>query len=158
MRAFILVLVGIYISTVAWAGEENAATVAVANDLKSIAATAHSDKLPILLVYSAEDCEYCQRLEADVLNPMILSGDFEQRIIVRKVMIDSAVQIKDFQGKPVEPDQFAYRQGVEVTPTLQFVDARGNKLVPNMIGYQGPDLYAAYLENAIGGSLKKVRP
>lgn len=130
---------------------------AIAEDLPSISQTARTRKLPILLVYSAEDCEYCQRLEADVLNPMLLHGDFEQRIIIRKVMIDSHQSIQDFNGDSVNPGQFAYRQGVDVTPTLQFVDAAGKQLVPQMIGYQGADLYSAYLENAIGGSLELIR-
>lgn len=131
-------------------------TVAMVQDLERVSRTAQDQTLPILLVYSAEDCEYCQRLESDLLNPMLLGGDFEKRIIVRKVMIDSGTPIKDFDGSTVEPEQFAYRRGIEFTPTLQFVDAQGNKLVPNMIGYQA-EFYGAYLENAIGGSLLKVK-
>ncbi|MDH5324399.1 MAG: thioredoxin fold domain-containing protein [Gammaproteobacteria bacterium] len=134
-----------------------AVTLAMVDDLQAVSRTAQSQNLPILLVYSAEDCGYCKRLEADVLNPMMKNGEFTQRIIVRKVMIDSMVKIKDFTGQPMEAGEFAFKQGVDVTPTLQFVNAHGKQLVPRMVGYQGTDFFPAYLEDAIGSSLEVVR-
>ena len=36
-----------------------------------------------------------------------------------------------------------------MTPTIALVNADGEALVPNIIGYQSPDFYPAYLEQAI---------
>jgi hypothetical protein len=87
---------------------------------------------------------------------MLISGELGRQVIFRKVMIDGIQNIKDFDGQPVDPEKFAYKRGVQVTPTLQFVDAEGNELVPKMVGYQGTELYAGYLNNAIGGSKEKL--
>ena len=123
-----------------------------ADDLSTLAVSVIKQRLPILLMYSAEDCEYCERLEEDLIRPMLRSGELSKRVIFRKVMVDSMGTIKDFKGHEVEPDVFAYGKGVQVTPTLQFVDENGEELVPKIIGYQSVDLFSAYLDQAIGGS------
>ena len=67
-------------------------------------------------------------------------------------MVDSIEEIKDFKGKSMDPEKFAYARSVQVTPTLQLVDESGEELVPKLIGYQGAEFFAAYLNNAIDGS------
>ncbi|WP_455204678.1 thioredoxin family protein [Kaarinaea lacus] len=138
------------------AGNQASVDVPLAEDLSTLSDSAKKGNIPIVLMYSAEDCEYCQRLENDVIKPMILSGDLDQRMIFRKVMIDSIAEIKDFNGSEVYSDDFAFQRGVRVTPTIQFVDDRGRELAPKMIGYQNDDFYAAYFENSIAHSKDKM--
>ncbi|WP_455206884.1 thioredoxin family protein [Kaarinaea lacus] len=123
-----------------------------ANDFALLALQSNQQKLPILIMYAAETCEYCERLEEEVLGPMYRSGQFANRVIIRKVMIDGFDDIRDFNGNVLHADNFAYKRGVQVTPTLQFVDANGNQLAPEMIGYNTPEFYAGYIENAIDKS------
>jgi len=124
----------------------------IATDLSQLSHQSRQQKIPILLVYSAESCEYCQRLEEDVLVPMLRNGEFRERAIIRKIMIDSVEDIRDFRGNEINAEEFAFQQGVQVTPTLRFVDAGGKDLVAEMIGYNTPDLYGAYVTNAIDRS------
>ena len=126
-------------------------------DLQVLALKANQNKLPILIMYAAEHCEYCERLEEDLLGPMHKSGQYNDRIIIRKVMIDSIESIKDFAGESVDAENFAFKQGVQVTPTLRFVDASGKQLAPEMVGYNTPEMYAAYIENAIESSRKAIK-
>ena len=107
-------------------------------------------------MYAAETCEYCERLEEEILGPMYQSGEFNNRAIIRKVMIDGIENIRDFNGNMVDAENFAYKRGVEVTPTLQFVDASGKELAPEMIGYNTPEFYANYIENAIDKSRQVI--
>jgi thioredoxin-related protein len=123
-----------------------------ADDFALLALQSNQQKLPILIMYAAETCEYCMRLEEEILAPMYRSGQFNNRVIIRKVMIDGMNDIRDFNGNLVHADNFAFKRGVEVTPTLQFVDSNGNQLAPEMIGYNTPEFYSAYIENAIDQS------
>ncbi|HEY5604471.1 MAG TPA: thioredoxin fold domain-containing protein [Gammaproteobacteria bacterium] len=123
-----------------------------ANDFALLALQSNQQKLPILIMYSAQTCEYCERLESEVLGPMYRSGQFDNRAIIRKLMIDGSGDIRDFNGRVVNADSFAFKRGVQVTPTLQFVDSNGKQLAPEMIGYNTSEFYAAYIENAIGQS------
>jgi len=126
-------------------------------DLHVLALQANQSKIPILIMYAAEHCEYCERLEEDLLGPMYGSGQYENRIIIRKVMIDSVESIRDFAGSAVEAENFAFKQGIQVTPTLRFVDAEGKQLAPEMVGYNTPEMYAAYIENAIESSSEAIK-
>lgn len=123
-----------------------------AADLSALADVSHQHHLPILLMYSAEDCEYCDLLEREVIRPMMVSGELSRKVVFRKVMVDSMQSIRDFRGQQIEPNDFAYKAGVQVTPTLQIVDETGQELVPKLIGYQGTDFFNAYLDTAIAGS------
>lgn len=127
-----------------------------AQDLSALAKSSRQEHLPILLMYSAQDCDYCEQLEAEVLRPMMISGELAKKVIFRKIEVDDMASIKDFQGKSIDPDKFAFSKGIQVTPTLQFVDGKGDELVPKIIGYQGSELFNAYLDLAISGSQEKL--
>ena len=127
-----------------------------ADDLSALVEFSQKQHLPILLMYSAEDCEYCDLLEAEVLRPMMISGELGKRVIFRKIDVDDIATIKDFNGKAIDPEKFAFSKGVQVTPTLQFVDGNGDELVPKIIGYQGTEFFNAYLDSAILNSKEKL--
>lgn len=138
-------------------GEESGATsnapeVPVTNDLQTLAIESIKREVPILLMFSAEDCEYCERLEAEVVRPMLLSGEFDQRVIFRKIMVDDTAQLRDFHGSNLDPEEYAFKHKIQVTPTLMFVDSKGIELVPKVIGYQVGGLFMAYLDQAIDTS------
>ena len=128
-----------------------------ATDLTVLGLQSNQNKIPIMIMYAAETCEYCERLEEDLLGPMHVSGKYNNRVIIRKVMIDAVEDIKDFRGKAVDAEDFAIYRGIQVTPTLRFVDADGNQLAPEMIGYNTPELYASYIENAIESSARAIK-
>jgi len=131
-------------------------SVPIAEDLTVLGLKSNQQKLPILIMYAAKDCEYCQRLEEDLLGPMYNSAQYKNRVIIRKVMIDGIGDIKDFNGKFTGVEDFVSKNGVQVTPTLQFVDASGKQLVPEMVGYNTPELYSAYVDNAISESQRAI--
>jgi thioredoxin-related protein len=153
-----LIIVSVFAFLVAHAGpEETSNNVPTATDLQVLALKSNQDKIPILIMYAAEHCEYCERLEEDLLGPMYGSGQYENRVIIRKVMIDSIENIRDFKGAAMDAENFAFKQKVQVTPTLRFVDEEGNQLAPEMVGYNTPEMYAAYIENAIESSNRAIK-
>ncbi len=118
-------------------------------DLQALGAVARQAGVPILLMFASEECPYCERLEAEVLGPMTLAGDDPRRVLLRKVMLETADGLRDFQGRAVSADELARRKGVGMVPTLYLLDGEGRELVPRIVGYTSPDFYPAYLDQAI---------
>ncbi len=133
------------------------AEVPAVEDFTSLGQQSHQQRLPILLVFSAEDCDYCHLLEEEFLKPLMINAAYDDRVIIRRVMIDSPVDFTDFNGKRISVDTFRRNHKVKVTPTVVFVGHDGQPLGPRLIGINTVDFYGYYLENAIQESLLKVR-
>lgn len=131
--------------------------VAMTDDLVEVAALSQKNGVPILLMFSTEDCTYCKQLESEVLGPMRKAGIDPKRVILRKVMMDEYDTLRDFSGRKRNAESFAINRGVEIVPTLELVDATGKTLVPKIIGYQTPGLYGDYLEQAIDVSQSLIK-
>jgi thioredoxin-related protein len=121
----------------------------VSKDMPALSKLSRKNNVPILLMFASEDCHYCKRLETEVLGPMRLAGIDPKQIILRKVMMDEYDELRDFAGNKRNAESFSINRGVEVVPTLQLVNAKGEELVPKIVGYQTPGLYSGYLEKAI---------
>lgn len=119
------------------------------NDLTAVGALSQKNGVPILLMFSTEDCSYCKQLEAEVLGPMRKAGIDPKRVILRKVMMDEYDTLRDFSGRERNADSFATSRGIDMVPTLELLDAKGKILVPKIVGYQTPGVYDVYLEQAI---------
>lgn len=131
----------------AWAGAP--VRVPVGSDLSLDARQVRASGLPIMLVFSAEECTYCELLEEEFLKPMLLSGDYGDQIIIRKLILDNGSYLRDFQGSQVDASDLSLRYRVPVTPTILFLDAQGNELVPRMVGINTIDFFGGYLDQSI---------
>jgi thioredoxin-related protein len=69
------------------------------HDLQKFAIKATENKLPIVLLISQYHCEYCERIKQEVLNPMSISGNFENSALLGELLIDVGEMIIDFQGE-----------------------------------------------------------
>ena len=118
-------------------------------DLQALGQRARAVGVPILLMFASEDCHYCERLEAEVLGPMKFAGEDPQRVLLRKIMLETPRPLRDFQGREVEAGELAAAYRADVVPTLYLLDAEGRALVPKIVGYTSPDFYPAYLDQAI---------
>lgn len=126
-------------------------------DLKQLAAQSEQRRLPILLMFSAEHCGYCIRVEEDFLKPMLRSGQYEEKVLIHKFKIDGSHTIVDFDGGKITASEFASRYNVFVTPTVVFIDGRGQQLAPKRIGLTTPDYYGGYLDESIDTALDVLR-
>ena len=106
-------------------------------------------QVPVMLYVSRSDCRFCRQLEKDILGPLIRSGIFTDKLVIRYLVLDSSAPLLNFEGESVSPTSLAENYGVKLTPTLLFLDARGKELVPRIVGYQKSDYYAYYVEEAI---------
>lgn len=112
---------------------------------------------PLLLEFAAESCAYCELLEEEFLKPMLRNRDYDQRVTMRKLLLDGGTRLIDFDGKPVSAEKLARRYRVRVTPTLLFLDGRGRELTERMVGINTPDFYGGYLDQALETAAGKLR-
>ena len=161
-------LAGIFITVFvlspwAWAsgfGEDEAVyaidDVQLIENLQVEADRARTHKLPLLIVFSADHCPYCHVVEEEFLEPMLRSGDYTHRVIMRKIDLDSSRRLLDFDGRRVSARQLAKRYRVKVTPTVLLLDAEGRELTERLVGISTPDFYGGYLDAAIDEAYHKL--
>ena len=133
-----------------------AAGVPLAIDLHREGRRAEQACIPLLLEFAADECEYCTLLEEEILNPTLLNRDYDQRVLMRKLLIDRSRKLRDFDETPVTAAELANRYRVFVTPTLLFVDSQGRELAERMVGVTTLELYGGYLDQAIEVSSDKL--
>lgn len=117
----------------------------VATDLRMDAAGGR----PLLLMFGATDCEFCNRLESREFIPLLRSGEYEGRIVMRRLDLDESSRVRDFAGKSVSSIQLAASYDARVTPTVLLLDVDGRELSRRLIGPGLADFYGAYLDRAI---------
>ena len=132
-------------------------SVPAVTDLQREGKLALKQDLPILLTFTSSICSYCDLLEEDFLQPMLLSGDYGDRVLIRKLVIDAGRTITDFNGEPSTADKLSSRYRVFVTPTLLFVDGNGTELAERILGINTPELFGGYLDDCIDTALERIR-
>lgn len=125
-------------------------------NFQQLGAQAQQRKLPIMLSYSTPWCEYCEALEKAILEPMLTAGDYDDRIIVRKLMVEDVNSVIDFNGKHMGATDFALQQNVNLYPTLIFYDDKGNEVAPRIIGITVLDFVPHTIDKAIQQSHKTM--
>jgi len=113
--------------------------------------------LPVLLLFSADYCGFCARLTEEFLQPMRISGEYDDKVLIREVKIDSHRSMRDFQNRTVSPENLAYRYNISVTPTVLLVDAHGRELTQRMVGLGTLEFYGLYLDDAIEQAQMRLR-
>ena len=113
---------------------------------------ADSQKLPVMLVFSREDCPYCRLLEQEFLQPMRISGDYEQRISIRTLEIDHQ-RVLDFDGQVISGVALANRYQVELTPTILFLNTQGEELTKRLVGLGTLDYFGEEIDRSVDAAV-----
>jgi len=109
--------------------------------------------MAIMVYVSAPDCPYCVRLEEEVILPLLRSGDYSRKLILRNINWDSSLPVIDFDGIAKEPSDLLLKYNIIATPTLLFLNSDGTEASKRLTGYQGDDFFWYYLDRAIERSL-----
>lgn len=126
-------------------------------DLYADAQLARDKNIPMLVMFSQQGCAYCVVMEEEYLKPMIISGDYKDKILIRKVMRDSYGNIRSFDGKAIAADTLANSYRAFVSPTVVFVDHNGKELAKRIMGIGTEGYFAYELDQAIDLSLQRLR-
>jgi len=151
-----ILLAGVFL----WAGLtglQAGTGVPVTDNLADDAVRASRYQLPIMLVFTGVACSYCELLEDEIIKPMLLGGEYTDRVIIRKLVIDNGSWVTDFSGHRTATADLAHEYGVFVTPTVLFVDPAGYQLAERMVGVNTIEMYGGYLDQCIESARRRLR-
>ncbi len=131
-------------------------TITPLSDLARDLAEVERSRRPLMLIFSADHCPFCERLKENIVKPMLRSGDYDDRVIIRVTELDVYEAITGKDGKPIEPPDLARAYNVWVTPTVLILGPDGEELAPRQLGINNEDYYGAYLDAAIEEARAKL--
>jgi len=123
-------------------------------ELPRIAKTAKIDHKAMILYFSASDCTYCKQLNEDVISLIHTNTNYINTVSITEIIINKQSHIVDFDGVNSNPQKLAAKYNIQVTPTLLFVDVKGNEVAKRVTGYQSKDFYWYYLDKSISSALE----
>ncbi len=99
-------------------------------DLQEELATAKEQgKKAILIMFEMEECPFCRRMKAKVLNRDDVQEYFREHFLILSMDVEGDLEITDFQGNTTTQKEFALKQyRVRATPVFQFVDLDGKPI------------------------------
>ena len=121
----------------------------MAEDLSVTGTAATNTGCPILLYVSRSDCTFCRRFEKEQLGPLMRSGEYNNKLIIRELIWDDTTPIVNFHGETTTRKALAKFYEATLTPTLLFLDGTGEEIRPRITGYRSNDYFGFYFEAAI---------
>lgn len=106
-------------------------------------------QIPMLLFFHATYCTYCRTVDEEFLQTMAEDDAYSDRLIIRRVEIDSPSPEIQWQGTSYTPVEFARLQGVELVPQVMFFAPNGEQVVDELKGVTVPDFYPEYLDQRL---------
>ncbi|MDG2353308.1 MAG: thioredoxin fold domain-containing protein [Gammaproteobacteria bacterium] len=130
-------------------------TLPVAKDFLMDSQKVWKQKIPILIMFSIPDCEYCKKIKEDVLSPMAQMDEYNDKIIIRHIDASSFDEINNFYNEEVSHNEFAFTRAINFFPTVVLVDNYGSTL-GKITGVPSEELYWTDLDEVIEKSTKKL--
>ncbi|MGB5397764.1 MAG: thioredoxin family protein [Gammaproteobacteria bacterium] len=94
-----------------------------------------SAKKGLLIMFVQDDCPFCARMKATVLNRSEVQAYFQANFLIFHVDIEGDIEIRDMQGNAMKEKDFAFKLNrVRATPVFIFYDLKGEQLTR----YTGP--------------------
>jgi len=129
----------------------------LAVDLQKTAKTASKHNIPVVIFYTATWCNYCKKLEENILHPLLETTNIEDYAEFRQVVLDkSHWMMKDFDGTDLEMKTYGPKQGVKVAPTTLVYNTKGEIIAEPILGLTLEEFYPGNLEKAINQGLKAL--
>lgn len=126
----------------------------LAVDLQKTSATANAHNIPIVIFYTAAWCNYCKKLEQNIIHPLLETTNIEDYAEFRQVILDKPHwMMKDFKGTNLEMRRFPASQGVKVVPTTVVYNSQGEVIAEPILGLTLEEFYPGNLEKAINQGL-----
>lgn len=136
---------------------------AQANDLQEmddfhyVAQMAQRDNVPIMIMFTAKWCEFCNQLKREVLNPMIRGGLYDgYAMYMRQVSLDMHSPIKFSETETIQKRQFGRMYKADITPTLIFVDSRGLPVADPIIGVADVQLFGGMIHRSLNQAYENM--
>ncbi|MCF8179751.1 MAG: hypothetical protein K9J74_14680 [Sulfuritalea sp.] len=126
-----------------------------ARNLEAEVRLAAAKGVPLIVLYSQDDCSWCEKLRREYLGPM--SRDPQAPALVRELHMDHATPLLDFNGRRTTSADFSLKVKARFAPTVMFHGPGGRALAEPIIGFRLADFYGAYLDRAIEESRARLK-
>ncbi len=115
-------------------------------NLQTLGVQSQQQQLPIMVMFGAEWCEFCELLNEEIFEPMGLSGLYEGKVVLmRHVGVDEDEPIPGWNGQFINKSNWAYALDADLTPTVLFFDGEGKEVAPRIVGISEITLYAGII-------------
>lgn len=135
--------------------EVKSVEVKLSTDLYQDAQLAKQKGVPIVVMFSQEGCAYCGIIREQFLKPMLRSGDYKNKAIIREVKIDSFEDVRNFDGKQVPSDELSTIHSAYLTPTVVIFDSKGRQH-HRILGVTNEHYYGGELDDAIDLAYSRI--
>ena len=129
-------------------------------DLGADATLQRQRNLPLLVLYTRDDCSWCELLRRDFLGPM--QQDPAAPVLIRQINIDRDTPLLDWRGQRTTHREFAQQRQIKFTPVIAFLGPSGEMLAEPIVGVPNIDFYSVLLERGIAAASRhlhgEVRP
>ena len=82
-------------------------------------------KKGIFLFFEMDDCPWCARMKASILNQPAIQDYYRKHFLVYPIDVKGDVAMVDFNGKSTTEKAYALENRVRATPTMLFIDGSG---------------------------------
>jgi thioredoxin-related protein len=127
-------------------------------DLQADAQVAAGMSRTLLIVFVSDRCAYCEIALNEFLIPMSGNPDYGNRIIMRRIVTNQDLPLRDFRGDLTTHRKFAKRLNVRMTPVIQMFDTRGLLLGKPLIGVTTLDYYGDFIDQTIDKAIALTLP
>ncbi len=126
-------------------------------DFKDELASAKADgKQGVLIMFEIDDCPFCSRMKATILNQRAVQDYYRQHFLIYPVDVKGDTPMIDFKGKETTEKAFALEQRARATPVFIFFDLEGNVATRFTGAMQTADEFMLLGRYVVEGAYKTV--
>lgn len=126
-------------------------------DFKDELASAKADgKQGVLIMFEIDDCPFCSRMKATILNQRVVQDYYRQHFLIYPVDVKGDTPMIDFKGKETTEKAFALEQRARATPVFIFFDLEGNVATRFTGAMQTADEFMLLGRYVVEGAYKTV--
>lgn len=111
-------------------------------------------KTGILLMFEMDDCPFCSRMKATVLNQSEVQAFFRKHFLIYAVDTKGDVPMTDFAGRQTTEKAFALEQRARATPVFIFYDLNGEAVTRFTGATQGAQEFMLLGRYVVEGAYK----
>lgn len=127
------------------------------DDFHYVAQQASQQNIPIMIMFTAKWCEFCNQLKREVLDPMIKGGLYDgYAMYMRQVSLDLHSPIVFSATETIQKRQFARLYNADITPTIIFVDSRGVPVGDRIVGVADVQLFGGMIHRSLNQAYENM--
>jgi len=109
----------------------------------------------ILIMFVAEDCPWCAKMKATVLNQVVVQDYYRKHFRILMMDVNGDATMTDFRGKEMPQKDFAFTHNrVRATPVFMFLGLDGKLITKYTGATHGPEEFLWLGEFVVNGAWK----